>query len=917
MIENIHKLNRQIATTMAVCSLFLLCMLLLDFFSVFNFSKQLMFAISLVGFPILLSPIILYFFKVPDKFLKFYMSIALSILIGMLGCFNGIGIYITFILVPVASCLYFDIKYTIFCSVFSYIIMAIAVFINSAGKLEIKYLGWSHLETFSAYLIGFTLEYLVVTLFLALIMNRARNMLARQHQAFLKQKAQDFRYQLLIKGTKDVVFEYYPEKDIYIANRSIFQNDNEENESVIYEDFEKKISDYSGLQELYNRLTKGVMEENFDEFEVDMSYELDGEKIPLWYKGECFVVKDDDAPVSVIGKLHDITRIKQAQKNIRRQRLENIYNDIKRKNSLFEQVMAESENFQEADYERLAVGHRFLAEIMEDVKYSKNLVNGINQMLAKIGENFGIDRICVVETDISSGSCCVGYQWNRREENRLENYFTSMSIDDVQRTIENYDKNGYIEINPSMGIIKSVSANKEFVENNIYSVILGNQLWIPMLANGKYIGAICFDRYDTTPYTAVEKFLLSEAVNTLTTHILKINAENANKAKSDFLSTMSHEIRTPMNAIVGMTEVALREEMPENIKKCLSMVKSSAFGLLTLINDILDYSKIEAGKFDIVPESFYVLSILNDVKAITMARNNSKLDVEFSVPEDIPMKMYGDYVRIKQVMINYCTNAIKYSDSGKVEIYVSVKKKDEKNAVLSFSVKDNGIGIKKEDLSKLFKSYTRVDTTVNHHKEGTGLGLAISKQLVELMEGTVSVESEYGKGSTFSFAIPVIIEDWTPAGRLEDYKYEEETEEKEKEASVVIAPDAQILVVDDTALNIVVAKALMKPTKMQIDTANSGEEALKMIEQKDYDLIFMDHFMPGMDGVETTEHIREFADETKKHIPIVALTADAMKGVKEELLSKGMSDFLTKPIIVNDLYKILRNWLPKEKIMQG
>ena len=435
-----------------------------------------------------------------------------------------------------------------------------------------------------------------------------------------------------------------------------------------------------------------------------------------------------------------------------------------------------------------------------------------------------------------------------------------------------------------------------------------------MLDNGKYIGAISFDRYDTTPYTAVEKFLISEAVNTLTAHILKINADNANRAKSDFLSTMSHEIRTPMNAIIGMTEVALREDMSESVKKSLSMVKSSAFSLLTLINDILDYSKIESGKFDIVPESFYVLSVLNDVKEITMARNKGKLDIEFEVPENIPAKMYGDFVRIKQVMINYCTNAIKYSDKGKVRVRVAVQKRDEKNAMLHFSVKDNGIGIKKEDLAKLFKAYTRLDSKINHHKEGTGLGLAISKQLIELMNGVVSVRSEYGKGSTFSFALPIIIEDWTPAGRLEDYQYEEENDEKANEISVVTAPDAHILVVDDTKLNLVVAAALMEPTQMHIDMAESGEQALKMIDENDYDLIFMDHFMPGMDGVETTARIRDLSDENKRELPVIALTADAMKGVREELISKGMSDFLTKPIVIGDLYKMLRKWLPEEKI---
>lgn len=916
MIDNTHNLNRQIAVTMAICTTFLICLLLLDFFAVFNFSEELMFAISVIGIPTLISPLILCFFKVPDKFLKYYMSVAMSVLIGMFGCFNDIGIYITFVLVPVASCLYFDVYYTMFCSVFSYIVMVISVYLNSAGRLEITYLGWSHLETFSAYLIGFTLEYLVITLFLALLMKRANKILDEQHQAYLKEKAQDARYQLLVKETTDVVFEYYPKNDKYIANRSVYQKESEHNEHVEYEKFSENMESYPEMHELYECIKKGFREENVEKSEIDMSYDKSGSRVELWYRVECFVVKDGNMPVSVIGKLHDITRIKQAQMSMRRQRIENMYHDhdIKRKNSLFEQVMAESDKFNESDYNRMAEGHNFLAEIMEDVKYSKDLFDGINQMFSRVGKFFGIDRICVVETDMSSGTCYVNYQWNSRKENYLKDYFTSMSIEQIQKTTETYDKNGYIEINPDKQIHTATFTSKEFLDNIIFSIILGNQLWIPMLDNGKYIGAISFDRYDTTPYTAVEKFLISEAVNTLTAHILKINADNANRAKSDFLSTMSHEIRTPMNAIIGMTEVALREDMSESVKKSLSMVKSSAFSLLTLINDILDYSKIESGKFDIVPESFYVLSVLNDVKEITMARNKGKLDIEFEVPENIPAKMYGDFVRIKQVMINYCTNAIKYSDKGKVRVRVAVQKRDEKNAMLHFSVKDNGIGIKKEDLAKLFKAYTRLDSKINHHKEGTGLGLAISKQLIELMNGVVSVRSEYGKGSTFSFALPIIIEDWTPAGRLEDYQYEEENDEKANEISVVTAPDAHILVVDDTKLNLVVATALMEPTQMHIDMAESGEQALKMIDENDYDLIFMDHFMPGMDGVETTARIRDLSDENKRELPVIALTADAMKGVKEELISKGMSDFLTKPIVIGDLYKMLRKWLPEEKI---
>lgn len=751
-----------------------------------------------------------------------------------------------------------------------------------------------------------------VTLYLAQILNYEKSILKEQHDAYIEQKAKDARYQLLVKETKDVVFEYYPSEDRYVSNRSIYDCDGKSNGQVVIEHFKDQLEKYPGIRQLFEHVKKSFDNNHFDEFEVDLSFEADGKEIPLWFLVECFVVEDEGTPVSIIGKMHNITRVKETQNRLKRQSLGNIQKDSRRKNSLFQQVNAESYKFNEKDFGLLAGGHQFLAGIMEDVKYAEDLVSGINQMLEQTGKYFKMDRICVVETDISSGTSCTRYQWNSKQENYLENYFTYMSMEEVKRTIDTYDRNGYIEVNPSQNISNSTSENKELLDNVVYNVLLGNQLWIPMLANGKYIGAICFDRYDTTPYTIVEKFILYEAVNSITAHIMKINAENANQAKSEFLSTMSHEIRTPMNAIVGMTEVALREEMSESVKNSLNMVKSSAFGLLSLINDILDYSKIEAGRFDIVPEKFSLLSVLNDVKVITQSRNNGKLDIEYHVPSDLPSKLYGDSVRIKQVMINYCTNAVKYSDHGKVEIKISVNKEDDKNCVLRFSVKDNGIGIKKEDLSKLFQPYTRVDTKINHHKEGTGLGLAISKQLIELMDGNVSVESEYGKGSTFSFIVPVGVVDWTPAGRLEDYRYEDNTEEENVE--IVVAPQAKVLVVDDTPLNLMVAKALMEPTKMQIDTAESGLEAISMIQSEDYDLVFMDHFMPEMDGVETTERIRKLEDDKKNKIPIVALTADAMEGVKEELIKHGMNDFLTKPIIINELYRVLREILPEEKI---
>jgi len=793
MHDDTHKLNKQMAYTLAVCSLIVIGLEITKLLGLYSFSGTLGLLIPIIGFTTSLTPIILFYLKVPDEFLKYYMSVAMSTFVCVLGCYNGIGIYITFILVPVAGGIYFDTKYTAFCTFFSYILMVISVYFNSAGKMEVKYYGWSHMQTFLAYIIGFTFEYIVVAAFYYQVILRARKIMSQLEQMNIKKDAK-----------------------LKIAQDSLRSKDD---------------------------------------------------------------VSDEDS---------------------------------KRKNTLYEQVMSSIEEFSEDDFTSIANAHTFLSKLSEDVKYAENLEAGLNDMIAKMGEFFEMDRICIVDTDMSVGTSYISHQWVSDESYMLSDKFAALSPEVVKSAAAIYDTFGYLETNPAHFIYPGNMKPDKQDESMSYNLFLGNQIWIPLVSNGKYYGAVSFDRKKTDIYTPVDKLMMLEAVNLISSRVLALNADNANKAKSDFLSTMSHEIRTPMNAIVGMTEVTLREDMPENVKQNLGMVKSSAFGLLTLINDILDYSKIEAGKFDIVPESFSPLSMINDVKEITSARNNGKLELVFNVPDDLPSKMNADCVRIKQVMINYCTNAIKYTDSGKAEITVDFKKTGDGDGKYRFSVKDTGIGIKKEDMPKLFKSYMRLDTTVNHHKEGTGLGLAICKQLVELMNGEVSVESEYGKGSTFSFEVPVKVEDWTPSGSVENFKYRD-AEEKEDE-KMIVAPTAKILVVDDTRINLTVAKALLRPSRIVVDTAESGIEALEKIEKEDYDIVFMDHFMPEMDGVETTIKIRNMDDERKRNVTVVALTADAMSGVKEELISRGMNDFLTKPIIVNSLNAILKKWIPSEKI---
>ena len=590
-------------------------------------------------------------------------------------------------------------------------------------------------------------------------------------------------------------------------------------------------------------------------------------------------------------------------------------NDERRKrNSIYDQTMKERENFSKEDLAKLAQGHQFLARLQEDLKYAVDLSAALSDYLRRIADYFHLDRVVILGTDLTKGTNTVSYQWNSKEENTLVDYFQTMTEEEIANTIATYDRYGYIEVNPAFQIMTTSGTNKRIIKSCVMDILLGTQLWIPTLSGGKYSGAVFFDKYDTTPYTVTDKFLMSEVVNSLAVYIDRLNAENANRAKSDFLSTMSHEIRTPMNAIVGMTEVALREELTPSMRKCLKTVQSSAFGLLTLINDILDYSKIEAGKLEIVSEKFYTLSLVNDMYEIIKARNNGKLALHLHMPDHLPTALYGDIVRIKQVMINFCTNAVKYTDSGSVDIFLETERIDDDHCKLIFSVKDTGIGIRKEDFSKLFKQYGQVDTTVNHHKEGTGLGLMISRQLIENMNGMVSVESEYGKGSTFGFTIPLTVKDWSPAGTLENYHYEEDEEEDEN--ALFTAPEARILIVDDTPLNLMVAEALLSPIGMTIETAESGFETLDKLAETTYDLIFMDHFMPGMDGTETVLKIRALDGNPNQNIPIIALTADAMAGVKEAMLASGMNDFMSKPILIDVAYQVLQRWLPEDKIVK-
>ena len=397
----------------------------------------------------------------------------------------------------------------------------------------------------------------------------------------------------------------------------------------------------------------------------------------------------------------------------------------------------------------------------------------------------------------------------------------------------------------------------------------------------------------------------------------KAAAENASQAKSVFLSNMSHEIRTPINAVLGMNEMILRESEELNIIEYSENIRTAGTTLLGLINDILDFSKIEAGKMDIIPVNYDLSSLINDLVNMIQARTDNKgllLKLEFD--ENIPKMLYGDEVRIKQVVTNILTNAVKYTEKGSVTFHIGYEKiADNPDGVfLNFSVADTGIGIKPEDMAKLFSEFERIEEKRNRNIEGTGLGMNITKRLLEMMGTSLKVKSVYGEGSTFSFRLQQKVIKWEPLGDYEAaHKASLLSIKKYKEKFT--APDAHVLVVDDTPMNLTVFKGLLKRTLIKIDTADSGIEALSLANDKKYDVIFLDHMMPNMDGIETLRRLRAETKGPNIKTAAICLTANAISGARDEYLAVGFDDYLTKPIDAVKLEEMLTHYLPPEKLL--
>ncbi len=447
--------------------------------------------------------------------------------------------------------------------------------------------------------------------------------------------------------------------------------------------------------------------------------------------------------------------------------------------------------------------------------------------------------------------------------------------------------------------LSKLFTNKEYVSDEFSKIYEMRSEW---MQSGPFSGRFVWFQ-DITDHYRTNKRLQE----------LADMAETANKAKSNFLANMSHEIRTPINTVLGMDEIIIREATEPPIVGYAENIRDAGTTLLSLVNDLLDFSKIECGRMEILPVEYEIANVLTEVmNMIEIKVANKGLEFNAVVAEDIPYLLYGDDVRLRQIIINLLTNAVKYTKEGSVVLKVDWKEAGDSSIDLIVAVTDTGIGIKEEDLDKLFVSFERIEERRNRNIEGTGLGLSITRQLLGLMGSDLNVRSDYGVGSTFSFVLKQGIRDRKPVGKFRE-KYAYSREKHKKYRTTFVAPNARILVVDDNAMNIAVVEGLLKATQIKVDKATGGLEALEMCENVKYDLILMDHMMPNVDGIETLHRLKEQTEGPNIDTPVVVLTANAVSGAKEMYEAEGFIDYMSKPIQGKPLEEKIKQYLPADK----
>ena len=596
-------------------------------------------------------------------------------------------------------------------------------------------------------------------------------------------------------------------------------------------------------------------------------------------------------------------------------------------------------------------------EMMKEIHQKSTLLDSINKAanillqsgsdefesnlqlsMCMIGKAVNADRVCIWKNSIRNGKLCCTLidEWIANERMRTSSEIsTDVPYESNIPTFERILTRGECinSLTRNLLPIEQLRMNMHGIKSIFVApVFVQDEFWGFVGCDNCQDETVFSEEVSTTLRSG--SLLIANALmhNEMTLNLQKTAAElktalmdtqKANNAKSDFLASMSHEMRTPLNAVIGLSELVLEERgLNKTAETNLEKIYSAGETLLSLVNDILDISKIEAGKFELIESEYDTPSLINDTVTNNVLRIGEKpIQFILDIPDDLPAKLYGDELRIKQILSNLLSNAFKYTRQGTVELGVDCVHEDDV-VWLQAWVSDSGIGIKPEDIGNLFSNYTQMDLKTNRKIEGTGLGLPIAKKMAELMNGVITVESEYGKGSIFRVRVKQKhVTDATigleVAKSLKSFRYSNHRRNKNTKFVRIKLPYASVLVVDDNATNLDVAKGLMKPYGMQIDTSASGQQAIDVIrmESTKYNAIFMDHMMPGMDGIEATEKIRDIGTDYAKNIPIIALTANAIAGNEKMFLSKGFQDFLSKPIDISRLDSVIRHWV-RDKSME-
>ncbi len=763
----------------------------------------------------------------------------------------------------------------------------------------------------------------------------------------------------------------------------------------------------------------------------------------VWTKEVGRIVKRDEngKPTYMIGGHLNIDSLKHSQ-----QKLQDALDELEvHQEKLEDQIGKRTSELVERD--RLLQAVNEVSSTLISISSDQNFNEVVTNSLEIIANAYGTSEIALWRFHNVGGK-----QYINIDHMYLNGEKISFDTSDIIEYIENIEEERIVHIKPDGNLVvsyymldreytKEVEQKEKLVydfldnvpkelkdvltgysENN-YGVLLS-----PVYVSDKLFGHVVISsNIETVEYSDAQERMLKVIgnlfANTTKKHEMDLQLISAHEdailssqAKSNFLANMSHEIRTPLNAILGMAEIVLRESAGRATEEYALEIKSASESLLTIINDILDISKIESGKLEIIEIEYYITSLLNDVISLSKVRLAEK-NVMFTsfIDSNIPAKLKGDEIRIKQILLNLLSNAIKFTKKGNIHFEATCEYENG-NAMLKLVVQDTGIGIKQKDMDRLFMQFERVDTKKNRNIEGTGLGLAITKQLCEMMGGSISVSSEIGVGSTFTVTIPQLYEEYAPIVSIAQSKnvllyearevyakcaaksienlgskciictnqselYNHIREEKFdylfaptvhisklknlketldehfeivlltdlgdtaiyrdtlninlpvtclqlsgvlgrndsifqsiKDEKLFIAPNARVLVVDDNIVNLKVAKGLMAPYKFSIDTAINGMQAVQMVQNSAYDLVFMDHMMPEMDGIDATVAIRKLQGDYYKKLPIIALTANALVGARELFVKEGMNDFLAKPIEMQKLNHILRKWIPQEKL---